>query len=234
MTDHPSNPPSQEPTFPIQCKRGAKAHPLRVPWAIAELAYSVYAGENGTQQSLADLAARGGFGPSEMDVFLPDWREQCSALAAQEARHKAELADARAGHTRWKDYYVDCNALRLEAESKLREATEALSALGYSTDYDSKIARSARASLAAIRSGPAQQAAPRKRNVLHPDGTCCCEEHGCFANAPMGCDCDSPADPPEQETPKRQGCPARSWVQAHVIPPHVQPPTCTECGRVFL
>lgn len=63
--------------FPIQSERGAKPHPLRIPWHIAELAYSVYSGRYGRGQSLERLAERGGFGPGEMDMFLPDWRERC-------------------------------------------------------------------------------------------------------------------------------------------------------------
>lgn len=67
--------------FPIQAQRGAAPHPLQIPWAVAELAYSVYAGRYGTSQSLADLAGRGGFGPNEMDTFLPGWREMVSEIA---------------------------------------------------------------------------------------------------------------------------------------------------------
>lgn len=63
--------------FPIQTERGAPPHPLLIPWHIAELAYSVYASRYGTSQSLERLAERGGFGPSEMDIFLPDWRDRC-------------------------------------------------------------------------------------------------------------------------------------------------------------
>lgn len=69
-----------ENMFPIQTQRGAKAHPLWIPWSVAELAYSVYAGRYGKDQSLKRLAERGGFGPNEMDHFLPDWRERCDQL----------------------------------------------------------------------------------------------------------------------------------------------------------
>ncbi len=72
----------EERTFPIQFQRGAAPHPLRVPWAVAELAYSVYAGRYGWDQSLERLAARGGFAPSEMDEFLPDWRGLAARAAA--------------------------------------------------------------------------------------------------------------------------------------------------------
>lgn len=72
---------TQERVFPIQSERGAKPHPLKIPWSIAELAYSVYSGRYGRGQSLEELAERGGFGPGEMDMFVPDWREQCSYIA---------------------------------------------------------------------------------------------------------------------------------------------------------
>lgn len=64
-------------TFPIQLQRGARAHPTSIPWEVADLAFSVYAAQYGTGQSLERLAERGGFSPSEMDEFLPDWRKRC-------------------------------------------------------------------------------------------------------------------------------------------------------------
>ena len=78
----------RERSFPIQSERGAKPHPLSSPWSVAELAYSVYSGHYGRSQSLETLARRGGFGPGEMDMYLPDWRERCDQLAA--ARREAE------------------------------------------------------------------------------------------------------------------------------------------------
>lgn len=79
---------SSEKLFPIQTQRGAEPHPLRIPWSIAELAYSVYAASYGRGQSLERLADRGGFGPDEMDMFLPGWRGMCSELDSL----RAELA----------------------------------------------------------------------------------------------------------------------------------------------
>lgn len=64
--------------FPIQQQDGAAPHPLLIPWNIAELAYSVYSARFGNGQSLERLADRGGFGPGEMDMFLPGWRDKCS------------------------------------------------------------------------------------------------------------------------------------------------------------
>jgi hypothetical protein len=75
-----------EKLFPIQTQRGAAPHPLQIPWSIAEMAYSVYASRYGRSQSLERLAERGGFGPSEMDDLLPDWRAKtdvvCKLVAA--------------------------------------------------------------------------------------------------------------------------------------------------------
>ena len=79
--------------FPIQAEYGARPHPMQVPWDVAELAYSVYAGLYGKGgQSLERLAERGGFGPSEMDAFLPDWRERCDRIAALESAINRILA----------------------------------------------------------------------------------------------------------------------------------------------
>lgn len=80
-----------ERMFPIQTERGAKPHPVRIPWSIAERAYSVYAARYGGGQSLERLAERGGFGPSEMDMFLPGWRDEVSEVA----RLRADLAAAK-------------------------------------------------------------------------------------------------------------------------------------------
>lgn len=67
--------------FPIQSQRGAAPHPVSIPWSVAEKAYSVYSGMYGRSQSLECLAGRGGFGPNEMDIFNPGWREECSEIA---------------------------------------------------------------------------------------------------------------------------------------------------------
>lgn len=66
-------------------------HPLRIPWSVAELAYSVYS-RGGCSQSLETLASRGGFGAAEMDRYVPDWRERCGEIA----KLRAALDAARA------------------------------------------------------------------------------------------------------------------------------------------
>lgn len=46
-----------------------------VPRAVAERAYEVYAARYGRGQSLDRMCERGGFGPGELDMFAPGWRE---------------------------------------------------------------------------------------------------------------------------------------------------------------
>lgn len=90
--------PEQGPSvkmFPIQSERGAAPHPTQIPWAIAELAYSVYRSRYGGGQTLERLAERAGFGPGEMDDLLPGWREKCDVfvqLAAQLAAKDQQIA----------------------------------------------------------------------------------------------------------------------------------------------
>jgi hypothetical protein len=65
--------------FPIQTQQGSAPHPTSIPWAIADEAYSIYSAKYGRDQSLERLAERGGFGPDEMDTFLPGWRARVRA-----------------------------------------------------------------------------------------------------------------------------------------------------------
>jgi len=79
LESQPSAPPAVvERLFPIQSQSGAAPHPTRIPWRIADLAYSMRSGKYGRWQSLERLAERGGFCPNEMDEFVPGWREMCS------------------------------------------------------------------------------------------------------------------------------------------------------------
>ena len=89
-------------TFPILREHRGRVnepHPPRIPWSVAELAYAAYMNKYGTDQSLGQLAQRGGFAASEMNDLLPDWRERCDELAALRAENKrltAEAAELRA------------------------------------------------------------------------------------------------------------------------------------------
>lgn len=79
----------EERTVPVLYGSGYKGPggPLRIPWSIAEKAYSVYSSRYGTGQSLERLYERGGFYAEELDEYAPGWREETSEIA----RLKAEL-----------------------------------------------------------------------------------------------------------------------------------------------
>lgn len=114
----------RERMFPILTQRGAAAHPLKIPWSVAELAYSVYAGKFGKFQSLERLAERGGFGPDEMDEFVPDWRERCSELSALQAKldeAKLKLGDRVDRHDRDGKELMRVRAKLAEAERERDE-----------------------------------------------------------------------------------------------------------------
>jgi hypothetical protein len=50
--------------------------PERIPWSVAEIAYTAYAARFGRYQSLERIAERGGFYVSEMNALCSDWREK--------------------------------------------------------------------------------------------------------------------------------------------------------------
>ena len=80
--------------FPLIADR-EKCGPLAIPWSVAEKAYGIYAGRYGRSQSLEDLARRGGFGVTEMDLFYPPWRDEVSEinqLRAELTRLRSEMA----------------------------------------------------------------------------------------------------------------------------------------------
>ncbi|NOK05810.1 MULTISPECIES: hypothetical protein [Myxococcus] len=87
------------PLFPLMAERKAKPGPLRIPWPVAERAWSAYVQRCGTSQSLECIAERGGFGWVEMDTLLPEWREltdEWKALATENAELKAEVERLKA------------------------------------------------------------------------------------------------------------------------------------------
>jgi len=47
--------------------------PKRIPWEVAERAYSGYTARYGKYQSLERIAERGGFGARELDMWAPGW-----------------------------------------------------------------------------------------------------------------------------------------------------------------
>ncbi len=86
-----------EPTFPIS-PDGSSPHLIRIPWSVAEKAYSVYAGKHGFSQSLERIAERGGFGAAEMDKFYPKWREESDEITR--LRHALDVCRSDA-------YYIN-------------------------------------------------------------------------------------------------------------------------------
>lgn len=66
-----------------------------IPWSLHLRAWDRYAEKYGRSQSAKRLAERGGFGVSELDVFVPGWRDEVSEIT----RLQEALAAAEAG--RW-------------------------------------------------------------------------------------------------------------------------------------
>ncbi len=64
-----------EHSFPVLPDRIAKPGPLKISWRLAARAYSAYVQRYGSSQSLERLAERGGFYWSELDEYVPGWRE---------------------------------------------------------------------------------------------------------------------------------------------------------------
>jgi hypothetical protein len=61
-------------TAPILADRGAQVG--EIPWDLFIEAYESYAARFGQRQSPERIAERGGFYTSELDRFLPNWRER--------------------------------------------------------------------------------------------------------------------------------------------------------------
>ena len=103
--------------FPLRTSRTAEPGPRKIPWSVAEVAYSTYSARYGKQQSLERLAERGGFSLAEMDDFHPGWREEASeivqlqATIEQQRQEIERLKDLLSGrepfcyHTTDPDYY---------------------------------------------------------------------------------------------------------------------------------
>lgn len=66
-----------------------------IPWDMHLRAYEAYCKAYGPQPALCDLEGkncRGGFGTSELDMFIPGWRDELSTVTSQKKRI-AELED---------------------------------------------------------------------------------------------------------------------------------------------
>jgi hypothetical protein len=81
--------------FPLQrLPRGGNG-PGSVPWVVAERAWSTYASQYGTGQSVERMAERGGFCWGEMDELFPGWRkatDEWEKLRRENATLTAEVA----------------------------------------------------------------------------------------------------------------------------------------------
>lgn len=80
-----------EKRCPVMYGRYSLAGPRTISMALAERAYSVYSGRYGTSQPLTWIVARGGFGDTELDAFVPGWRDEESDLT----RLRATIARVR-------------------------------------------------------------------------------------------------------------------------------------------
>ena len=67
-------------TFPVA------GSSMTIPWSVAEEAYLGYNPRGIYSQTLLRLAERGGFHVSELDEYVPDWREKASEITALRAR----------------------------------------------------------------------------------------------------------------------------------------------------
>jgi hypothetical protein len=87
--------PAREKTAPVQ------GYTPGIPWSLHLEAYDAYCKRWSPQPALIDLEGRycrGGFGVSELDQFVPGWRERASEigrLRAEVARLTGELEAAR-------------------------------------------------------------------------------------------------------------------------------------------
>lgn len=117
-------------TLPITSKQAERSGPsqVRIPWSVAEKAYAVYAGRYGHEQSLEQIAKRGGFYAEELDALFPGWREEADEItqlrasiqslvanadqmAQAEKALQAKLHEAEAQVPRWDDWTPTAEAI---------------------------------------------------------------------------------------------------------------------------
>lgn len=134
--------------FPVIYSRNSKPGPTRIPWSVAQKAYSLYAAQNGCSQSLEDLCSRGGFGDNEMDRYYPQWREEVSEIADLRDQLAAAKAEVEESHKRidslerkvvdWQGEFQKAarerDAAKAEVELYRREAQSACELLGRKVD----------------------------------------------------------------------------------------------------
>jgi hypothetical protein len=87
----PSHPaPPEGKRAPVQ------GFPGGIPWEMHLRAYAVYSERCGPQPAMIEGGCQGGFHTSELDLFIPGWREELAAPAPSEAGQEPvrELFDA--------------------------------------------------------------------------------------------------------------------------------------------
>ncbi len=94
---------TDERTAPVLYGHGFKgpSGPLRLPWSVAERAYSVYSSRYGTGQSLETLCERGGFYAEELDELAPGWREEAGEIMKLREQLKDERSAGREEVIQW-------------------------------------------------------------------------------------------------------------------------------------
>ena len=125
------SPEHMNKTAPVQ------GYPGGIPWPIHLEAYEAYCGKYSKQTALIDLhgrGCRGGFHVSELDKFVPNWRDRVSEMGRLR-RENAELRDRvsslSSGHSTWlgrPEYEPKTEAQ--EQGYLIEEFGEALAALG--------------------------------------------------------------------------------------------------------
>jgi hypothetical protein len=120
--------------FPLQRDRRDLLSPTNIPWSVAEKAYAVYAAKYGTRQSLERLAERGGFGVSEMDEFVPEWR---SLLCPSPEKNKVEATQGEniVVPKTAEELEIENAYLRLEVQAVRERITLALSLIETQRDF---------------------------------------------------------------------------------------------------
>lgn len=63
-----------------------------IPWSMHLKAYDAYCKKHGPQQALIEGGCRGGFGDTELDMFIPGWRDELSELSRLRAINADMLA----------------------------------------------------------------------------------------------------------------------------------------------
>lgn len=95
---------------------------MTIPWSVAEEAYLGYNPDGRYSQTLLRLAERGGFHVSELDDYVPDWREKTSEIT----RLRAELETLTAEREKAEQVRHRMRILLLDARDSLEQTYGAI------------------------------------------------------------------------------------------------------------